>query len=155
MKIEIDETNIEIVSELIDKAACLMEDDEYMKKEEIVKELKEIEDQLKSITSNEICITDYWRYWSAMDLEDCAKIALTPKPKKSNLSEDKLREIIHNICEGKYEEYEYSYYLELLEVETGLDNITDYIYYPEEVGFGKGIDPSSDEITDKILQDRK
>lgn len=45
------------------------------------------------------------------------------------------------------------YMLKVLEVETGLDNITDYVYYPEEVGLDP--DASFEEIVEKILLDRK
>lgn len=53
----------------------------------------------------------------------------------------------------KYSEAETDYYLKLLEIETGLDDISDYIYYPDLAG----LDPQaeSSEIAAKIIADRR
>ncbi|MDE5782565.1 MAG: hypothetical protein K2I03_14005, partial [Lachnospiraceae bacterium] len=51
------------------------------------------------------------------------------------------------------DEAELDYWMNVLEIETGLNNITDYIFYPDLVGLE--LDASLDEIIAKILIDKK
>lgn len=46
-----------------------------------------------------------------------------------------------------------NYFVEILEVETGLDNVTDYIYYPQLAGLEP--DASEEDIIKKIIADKK
>lgn len=58
-----------------------------------------------------------------------------------------------NICECNYSESENDYYIKLLKMETGLTDLTDYIYYPNKIGLKLDAEPN--DIADKILLDRK
>lgn len=121
---------------------------------EVKQELLSLQTKLREITGNKkLQIQDYKRYWSYTDLETIAKTIMFLPPQKSNLTEEAIKEIIFNICKVKYDEATMDYMLKVLEVETGLDNITDYVYYPEEVGLDP--DASFEEIVEKILLDRK
>ncbi|MBQ1992188.1 MAG: hypothetical protein II233_05365 [Clostridia bacterium] len=73
-------------------------------------------------------------------------------PKKQGLSDAELTDIITKIIKCEYDEAEIDYQLQVLECETGLINISDYIFYPDEVGlaFNAGIT----EIVSKILSDK-
>ena len=43
--------------------------------------------------------------------------------------------------------------MEYLEINTGLDNLTDYIFYPDLIGLD--FDATLEQIADKIIADRK
>lgn len=75
-----------------------------------------------------------------------------PAPEKQGLSDDELTDIITKIIKCEYDEAETDYQLKVLERETGLINISDYIFYPDEVGlaFNAGIN----DIVSKILSDK-
>ncbi len=144
---------LQMVMELIEKATSLMAEKDCEDKE-VKQELLSLQTKLREITGNKkLQIQDYKRYWSYTDLETIAKTAMFLPPQKSNLTEEAIKEIIFNICKVKYDEATMDYMLKVLEVETGLDNITDYVYYPEEVGLDP--DASFEEIVEKILLDRK
>lgn len=71
----------------------------------------------------------------------------------SKYSDAELTEIILKICNCEYSESEMDSKLELLEQETGLSNISDYIFCPDEIGLALDAEPS--EIVEKILSDKK
>ena len=54
---------------------------------------------------------------------------------KSNLSNEQLKEIVLHIL--KFGEGERDWWLKYLEINTGLDNLTDYIFYPYLIGLGE------------------
>ena len=70
---------------------------------------------------------------------------------KSNLSNEQLKEIVLHIL--KFGEGERDWWLEYLEINTGLDNLTDYIFYPDLIGLD--FDATLEQIADKIIADRK
>ena len=74
-----------------------------------------------------------------------------PVPMKEDLTEFQIKEIVTNIL--KHSEAEMDWWLNYLKVNTGLDNLTDYIFYPDFVG----LDPQAtlEQIADKIIADRK
>ena len=76
-----------------------------------------------------------------------------PLPIKNGLNDEQLAEIITKICECQYSESETDYHINALEKETGLDNVSDYIFYPDTVGLSRNATTS--EIIEKILADRK
>lgn len=142
----IDEQKLKPTMELIDAIA-----DEAETGGEKVPELVE---KLRAVTGKpELRAEDCMEYWGWTDLEDLAVRFLTPEPKKQNLSDEQLSEIIHKICAVEYDEPEMDYQLKVLEQETGLGNITDYIFYPDEVGLD--FEAGEEEIIAKILADRK
>ncbi len=73
-----------------------------------------------------------------------------PEPEKEDLSDAQIKEIVVNIL--KHSEAEMTWWLDYLEVNTGLDNISDYIFYPDLLGMD--MQASLEEIADKIIEDR-
>lgn len=78
-------------------------------------------------------------------------------PKKCGMTDGQLTELIRRISELDFDvpqnalEATNDYFLEVLEIETGLDNVSDYIYWPDVVGLD--LHAGLDEITAKILAD--
>ncbi len=111
----------------------------------------ELPKELADITGNpSIKITDFKRYWSYTSLEEISKKALMLPPVKENLADAQVREIVLNIL--SYDsEAEMDYWLEYLTINTGLPDLTDYIFYPDI----KGLDSNAslEEIADKIISD--
>jgi len=156
----IDESKLQEVMKIIDAAASLMAEKDCEEEEAARNELETLQKQLIEVTKNKkINIRDYQRYWSATSLETVGRSALYPSPQKNGMTDEQLTELIRRICELDFDvpenalEATNDYFLEVLEVETGLDNISDYIYWPEEVGLNP--DAELDEIIAKILADRK
>ena len=151
-KISIDETKLPAVMEIIEKAALLMDEKDCDSDKEAKKELGELQKNLREITGNKkIKINIFQAYWRYTDLETTARRALMPPPMKSNLSNEQLKEIVLHIL--KFGEGERDWWLEYLEINTGLDNLTDYIFYPDLIGLD--FDATLEQIADKIIADRK
>lgn len=72
-------------------------------------------------------------------------------PSKDDLTNAQIREIVLNIF--SFNEDEMDWWLKYLKINTGLDNLTDYIFYPNRVG----LDPQAalEQIANKIIADRK
>ena len=150
-KVVIDETKLPKVMEIIELAASIMEEKDYVNNEDVKQELENLQKDLCNITENsKINIADFQEYWSYTDLETVAKSALMPSPQKRDITDDEIREIVIGILD--FEEAEMDYWLDFLEVNTGLDNLTDYIFYPDLVGLDK--DSSLEEIAEKIIADK-
>lgn len=148
----IDETKLPAVMETIEKAAALMEAKDCDCDKEAKKELARLQKSLRDMTGNKkIAIRDFQAYWSYMDLETAARRALMAPPLKSNAADEQIKEIVLHLLD--YGEAEMDWWLEYLEINTGLDNLTDYIFYPDLIG----LDPeaSLEQIADKIIADRK
>lgn len=153
MKIpSIDELKLEEVKEIIDKAACLIEVRDCDEDEEAREELENLRVRLKEVTGNEkVEVSDFQFYWSYTDLETVALEALYTPPEKMDVTDDQIREIVLDIL--KCNEAEMDYWCKFLKINTGLRNITDYIFYPDKVGLNG--EASLEEIADKIITDRK
>lgn len=154
---EIDETKLPEVMELIDKAANLIEQKDCKADKSAKHELEDLQKRLRDITGNKKTkISNYQAYWAYTDLETAARTALLHKPQKSNLTDEKLETMIRTIMKVDFKqdiEATINYFFEVLKVETGLDNITDYIYYPQFVGLEA--EASEEEIIKKIIADKK
>lgn len=151
-EISIDETKLPAVMEMIKKAAEIMAEKDCANDEAAKQELKNLQQKLRKITGNkQIQIKDFQRYWSAMDLETVAREALMVPPSKDDLTNAQIKEIVLNIF--SFNEDEMDWWLKYLKINTGLDNLTDYIFYPNRVG----LDPQAtlEQISDKIIADRK
>lgn len=147
---EIDRSKMDEVMELIDKAAELLESS----RGERTPELDKIESRLRELTGRpDLDAEEFAEYWGWTSLENFAETVLMPIPKKSGLSDEELAEIIAKVCRAELKESEIDYFIKLLEVETGLEDVSDYIYYPDSVGLD--MDADVPEITAKILKDRK
>lgn len=151
---QIDETKLAEVMELIESVASLMEERDCEADKEAQKKLKDLQSRLEKITGNKkIKISSYYAYWSYTSLETVARQALLLPPRKSNLTDAQIAEIIRSIYTVKFRESEMDYFLEVLAVETGLDDVQDYIFEPTL----KGLDmqASVEEIIEKILADKQ
>lgn len=155
-KPDFDKSKLPQVMDIIDKAACLMAEKDCNNDIRAKEELSILQKQLEDITgNNKIEITDFRRYWSYTSLEEIAKRALIMPPPKEELSDGQIREIILNLLadnEEETSEAEMDYWIEYLAVNTGLENLSDYIFYPGLAGLSE--DASLEEITDKIIMDR-
>ena len=150
----LDETKLPAVMEIIDRLAVIFDEEDFENDEVIKKEISELESKLIELTGKNIeqC-QPFQNYWAYTDLETVAKRILSAKPQKEKLSEEQLHEIyenIINVCQG---EAETDYLLEVLKVETGIEDIEDYIYWPDVVGLD--MNASEEEIFQRILADRK
>lgn len=151
---EIDETKLPAVKKIIDEINHFVVDENC---DEESSELKELAQKLREVTGKEtLSIEPFMYYSSYTTLEDAAMMALLPTPQKSGISDEEIRELIGKIANAEilvsHGEAANDYFLEVLELETGLDNITDYIYNPDAVGMEP--DASLEEIIEKIIADK-
>ncbi len=150
-KVSIDEAKIPMAMEIIEKAASLMAERDCMQDQKAREELAGLQDRLRELSGNQrLQITDFQRYWSYTSLETMARKALMAPPSKYNVSDEQIKEIVLGIL--KHEEAEMDWWLEYLKVNTGLVNLTDYIFYPNLVGLD--MQATLEQIADKIIADR-
>lgn len=148
----IDETKLPEVKKILSDANSLMTEKDCENDAVYRKELEALQDRLREVTGNaQIRIRDYWRYDAAVSDETVARGALMSPPEKEELTDGQIREIVVNIL--NHEEAEMDWWLNYLRVNTGLDNLTDYIFYPDLVGIDR--EASLEQIADKIIEDRK
>lgn len=148
----IDETKLPEVKKILSDANSLMTEKDCENDAIYKKELEALQDRLREVTGNaQIRIRDYWRYDAAVSDETAARGALMSPPEKEELTDGQIREIVVNIL--NHEEAEMDWWLDYLRVNTGLDNLTDYIFYPDLVGIDR--EASLEQIADKIIEDRK
>ncbi len=150
-EISIDETKLPAVMELIEKAAALMAEKDCEDDKDAKRELADLQKDLRELSGNKkLQIKDFQRYWSYTSLETMARKALMAPPTKGELTDAQIKEIVLNIL--KFKEAEMDWWLKYLKINTGLDNLTDYIFYPDFFG----LDPQADleQIADKIIADR-
>ena len=148
----IDRTKLPEVMEIIEEANSLMTEKDCESDEAAKKELEEMQNRLREITGNhQIIIRDFWHYDAATDLKTVAEGALMSPPEKENITDEQMKEIVVNIL--KHGEAELDWWLKYLELNTGLVNLSDYIFYPDSVGLDRN--SSLEQIADKIITDRK
>ena len=151
-KIEIDEAKIPAAMELIEKAAELMAEKDCENDKDAKKALTNLQRQLRELAGNsKLKIKDFRRYWSYTDLETIARKALMAPPPKANLTDAQIREIVPDIL--AFRGAELDWWLNYLRINTGLENLTDYIFYPDFFGLDR--QASLAEIAEKIIADRK
>ena len=113
--------------------------------------MEELQKQLREISGNPRTeVWDFREYWEYTDLETVARKALMTSPVKEDVSDDEIKEIVLNLL--SHNEAEMDWWLAYLEVNTGLYNLSDYIFYPNLVGLDK--DAELAEIADKIIADK-
>lgn len=145
-----DEAKLQRVMELIDAAATLLER-AGGETQALNEKLSGLEKDLQELTGKDLDRSFYSAYWSHTDLEDIAKRALYPKPVYCAYSDEQIKEIVRGILSCG--DMEIDYWIEVLCVNTGLPDIADYIFYPDEVGLDKDADLEA--IAEKIVADRK
>lgn len=107
---------------------------------------------MREISGNrKLKIENFQRYWGYTDLETAARKALMSPPPKGSLTNEQLKEIVLHILE--HDEAEMDWYLTYLEINTGLENLTNYIFYPNLLGLDS--QTTLEQIADKIIADRK
>ena len=149
--IRIDEAKIEEAMEIIEKAASLMEEQDCENDLDAKMELARLQNRLRDLSGNKrLEIKDFQRYWSYTSLETMARKALMAPPARSNMSDEQIKEIVLGIL--KHGEAEMDWWLEYLKINTGLANLTDYIFYPNLVGLD--MQATLEQIADKIIADR-
>lgn len=149
--IRIDEAKIPEAMEIIEKAASLMEERDCEKDPDAKMELTQLQNRLRELCKNtRLEIKDFQRYWSYTSLETMARKALMAPPSKDNVTDEQIKEIVLGIL--KHGEAEMDWWLEYLKINTGLANLTDYIFYPNLVGLD--MQATLEQIADKIIADR-
>lgn len=147
----IDETKLPEVKNIILDADSLMTEKDCENDEAAKKELEELQEKLREITGNrQIMIRDFWHFDEAVSLDTAARGALMSPPQKEELTDEQIKEIVLNILH--HNEAEMDWWLKFLKMNTGLQNLTDYIFYPDLVGLDR--DSSLEQIADKIIEDR-
>ena len=147
----IDKAKLAEVKKIICDADSLMTEKDCENDKAAKKELEELQNKLREITGNQqIIIRDFWHYDEATDLETVAKGALMSPPEKEDLTDEQIKEIVLNILH--HDEAETDWWLKFLKVNTGLENLTDYIFYPDLIGLDGNA--SLEQIADKIIEDR-
>lgn len=146
-----DKSKLPEVMKIIYDADLLM-DNIYENDKAAEKELEKLQNTLREVTGNDqILIRDYKDYQSYTNLETAAKTALMGNPEKEELTNEQIKEIVLNIlC---HDEAEMNWWLNHLKINTGLQNLTDYIFYPDLVGLNR--DSSLEQIAEKIIADRE
>lgn len=148
----IDEAKLPEVKKLIRDADSLMTEKDCENDDIYKKELEALQARLREITGNaQINIRNFRRYDAAVSLETAARDALMSPPEKEELTDQQIKEIVVNILE--HEEAEMGWWLNYLKINTGLVNLTDYIFYPDLVGID--MEASLEQIADRIIEDMK
>lgn len=125
------------------------------RRHELRKIIKEKSQKINQLTQKEIDPIRFKGYSAHSSTKQMAEEALMPEPPKvPNMTLEELIEIIElfsnpEIITGNYVEY----YLELLEKSFSLSNISDYIYWSDQVGLD--LDASAEQIAQKIVEDAK
>ena len=149
------------VGEIIDRLATIFEDEDR-EDAAIKEEINTLGERLKVLTGKTIeeC-QPFEAYWSYTTLEDIVDGIMAPETEMKDLSggelsDDELIEKIKDFFEKattlgarKLDKLIREY-----EDPTGLDNFSDYIFWPDSIE-GLGKNSSEDEIIKKILEDRK
>ena len=147
----------EEIGKIIDRLAVIY-DEEDLQLEAISNEIKTLGDRLFELTGKTVgeC-KPFEQYWTYTSLDTIVDKILMPKIEKKGMSDEEITELIKKICDEldhpSMSEAEFDRELEILELETGLCNASDYFFYPELVGLEKN--PSVEAITKKILEDKK
>ena len=145
-------TKLSEAMEIIEQAAALMAEKDCEQDKKAKGALEHYQQQLRTISGNDsLQIKMFAQYWGWTSLETAAKKALLPPPLKADFADDEIREIVLSILD--HEEAEMDWWLDTLKVSTHLDNLTDYIFYPDEVGLDA--QATLNQIAEKILADRR
>lgn len=146
----IDKTKLPEVMEIIEHANFLMTEKDC-DEEDVKNELEGLQNQLREITGKpQIEIESFKRYDAVADLETISRDALMASPEKEDLTDEQVKDIVLNIF--KHNEIEQSWCLNFLKLNTGLENVTDYFFYPTLVGLDEN--SSLEQIADKINADK-
>ena len=153
---KIDSSKIPEVMELIEKAASVMAEKDDSDPA-VKRELEDLQNKLCEITGNiKLKITEFQRYWAYTSLETMAKKALMLPPEKCDVTDDQIREIVlYAFCDDffkSHDEADVDYWVNFLEINTGLEYLSDYIFYPDMMGMDNNA--TLEQIADRIIADK-
>lgn len=142
--------------ELIEKAASVMAE-KAASDPAVKQELDDMQNKLREITGNKkLKITEFQRYWAYTNLETMAKKALMLPPEKCDVTDDQIKGIILYAFGAdffkSYDEADQEYWLNFLEINTGLEYLSDYIFYPEMMEMDSNA--TLEQIADRIIADK-
>ncbi len=148
----IDETKLSEVKQIICEADSIMSKLYCNENEDLRKDLEQLQIRLRNLTGDQqLQIKEYWHYDEAVSLDTAARGALMCPPKKEDLTDEQIKDIVVHILD--HDEAKMDWWLLYLEVNTGLPDLSDYIFYPNLIGLDG--DPSMEEIAEKIIEDRR
>lgn len=146
----IDESKLPKVMQILSDANVLMTEKDCESDSAVQQELETLQDRLRALTGNQkLQISSFKRYDAVSSLETAARGALMSPPEKEDITDGQIKEIVLNILQ--HDEVETDWWLGYLKLNTGLKNLTDYIFYPALVGLDR--DSSMEQIADKIIAD--
>ena len=99
------------------------------------------------ISADHEIITGHTRYKAAGRLG----LPTVPCVIADELTDEQIKDIVVHILD--HDEAKMDWWLLYLEVNTGLPDLSDYIFYPNLIGLDG--DPSMEEIAEKIIEDRR
>ena len=145
------------VAEIIDRLAVIY-DEEDVNSPDILREIERLGARLKELTGKTIEECRYFeQYWSYTSLDDVVDRVLMPEPEEGErLSDDETREKLEKLISeiSTIKPSKLDRIIVELENDTGLDNVSDYLFWPELIdGLGKNADAETK--IKKILEDRK
>lgn len=149
----IDETKLPEAMKIIDRAASIMEERDYDTDPEAKEKLITLQNELRELTGKEnYDIEEVNGYWSYTSLETKAAEALMQEPFRAGLPEEALRELIVEIFRSGDLEKEalIDYWTDFLEIETGIDEVMDYLFTEDDKG--EIIYAPIDEIMERIRE---
>ena len=145
------------VGEIIDRLAVIY-DEEDVDSPDIQNEIERLGVRLKELTGKTIkdC-QPFEQYWSYTSLDDIVDRVLMPEPEEGErLSDAEIREKLENLISeiSTIKPSKLDSIIRELEIDTGLDNVSDYLFWPDLIeGLGKNADAETK--IKKILEDRK
>ncbi|MDR5586115.1 hypothetical protein [Clostridium aquiflavi] len=147
---------IEYISRKLELEKWSVEDDKVLfESEAVAKDIEEKKSQLKDLTKRKINILEFDNYECACSIEEVAIDFLMPEaPYVSEITEEQLAELIQEFSTFEQITVNHeNYYLRLLEKSFGLNDISDYIFWPNVKGMSLDAEPI--EIARKIIEDSK
>lgn len=143
----------EEVAKIIDRLAIIY-DEEDIESEVIKSELDNLEKRLEELTGKAIddC-KPFEQYWSYSSLDEIVDRILEPEADSKSMSDEEIKEEIIKIASLEYKPAEMDKRIKMLQEVTGLKNISDYIFWPTEIGLD--MHASKEDIAAKVLLDMK
>ena len=154
---KVDVSKIPEVMKLIEKAASVMEEKSGSDDPKVKQELEDLQNKLREIMGNKkLRITEFQRYWAYTGLETMARKALMLPPEKCDVTDDQIREIVLYTFGDDFfkshDEADVDYWVDFLEINTGLEYLSDYIFYPDMMGMDNNA--TLEQIADRIIADK-
>ena len=144
------------VMEMIEKAAAIMEERDMETDKSAKKEIAELQNRIRTLTGKkQFDIKQIYGYWAYSDLETIATKLLMKEPQNYGLSDAALKNLILSIfASGDLtKEACFDYWYDFLELETGIEDVMDYLFCEDEKG--EIVYAPIDVIMEQISQNRQ